>query len=111
VIYGVAGDTGPFDQFGEGSIAFNKQLLDDSQVVMNSKSIEALDIDLNALAKGEPGTLAILILGGTKHLLDGNYSLPNIETVGRAQFASWGRKGGHALDRLNACVAAAPVNP
>jgi len=111
VVYGVAGDTGPFDQFGEGSIAFNKQLLDDPKVVMNAKSVDALDIDLDAFDKGRSGTLAILILGGTKQLLDGNYSLQNIETVGRSQFASWGGKGELAFHRLSACVAAAPINP
>lgn len=109
VVYGVAGDTGPFDQFGEGSIAFNKQLLGDPKVVVNAKGVEALDIDLNASEKY--GTLAILILGGTKHLLNRNYSPQNIETLGRQEFARWGGSEDRALHRLSSCVAVAPVNP
>jgi hypothetical protein len=111
VVYGVAGDTGPFDQFGEGSIAFNRQLLGDPKVVMNAKSVEALDIDLKASEKEKSGTLAILILGGTKQLLDRNYSPQNIEMVGRKEFARWGGSEERALHRLSACVAAAPINP
>jgi hypothetical protein len=38
IAYGIAADTGPFDQFGEGSIAFNQKLLGRSDLVMNSKN-------------------------------------------------------------------------
>src|SRR5262249_36440443 len=35
IAYGIAADTGPFDQFGEGSIAFNQKLLGRSDIIMN----------------------------------------------------------------------------
>jgi hypothetical protein len=106
LVFGVAGDTGPFDQFGEGSIAFNRALLGASGVVMNVKSVNALDIDLSR--RGREGTLAVLILGGTRDLLRGNYSRENIERIGRAQFARW--NGGGDPARLKACIAEAAAN-
>jgi hypothetical protein len=105
IVFGIAGDMGPFDQFGEGSVAFNRALLGSSAVVMNSMNAKALHIDL--ARKGE-GALAILVLGGTRHLLRGDYSRAAIERVGREQFARW--NGGTGLARLKTCIAQAPVN-
>jgi hypothetical protein len=105
VVFGIVGDIGPFDQFGEGSIAFNRSLLEDWSVVMNSKNANALDIDLRDKAER---ALAILVLGGTRDALYGDYSLGNIMRIGIQELASW---GGTDLQRLRACVAAAKVNP
>jgi hypothetical protein len=109
IAYGIAGDTGPYDHFGEGSIAFNKALLDEHKRMENAADVNNLDINL-----AEPGRLhlegasmAVLVLGGTKRLLGGDYSATNIRKVGQAQFKRWSAavSGGEA--RLNACFDAA----
>jgi len=112
IAYGIVADTGPFNQIGEGSIAFNQKLLARSDLIMNLRALESVDIDLGRLERqeGQQGTLAILVLGGTKQLLGGNYSRETIERVGREAFARWsGAAGG--TRRLNACIAQATTNP
>jgi hypothetical protein len=106
VAFGVAGDAGPIEQFGEGSIAFNQILLGKAgEPVINVRDVNALDIDSDFL-KGENATLSILVLGGTKKRLNGNYTRENIERIGREELARW--NGGERLtERLNACVAKA----
>ncbi len=110
--FGIAADTGPFDQFGEGSIAFNQDLLGRSDLVMNDKNLESVDIDLAYLERKEglQGTLAILVLGGTKRLLGGNYSRENVERIGRQEFARWNAGAANGA-RLTACIAQAKTNP
>lgn len=112
LVFGIAADTGPFDQFGEGSIAFNRKLLNDTKFVMNAKSVNDLDIDLNARASGKekPAIMAILILGGTKQLLKENYSAENVEKVGRREFARWTGSAAQAMQRLRSCATAASIN-
>jgi hypothetical protein len=63
----------------------------------------ALDIDSGRV-------ITVLILGGTKRLLNGDYSRSNVETVGRAEFARWGGRGINTTERLNACIARARPN-
>ncbi len=107
VAFGIAADAGPIEQFGEGSIAFNQILRGKAgEPVMNVKDVNALDIDSDFL-KGENATLAILVLGGTKKLLGGNYSRENIERIGREELARWNGGGERLTARLNACVAKA----
>jgi hypothetical protein len=104
IAYGIAGDTGPYDHFGEGSIAFNKALLDQSGPIENAREVDKLDIDL-AEPAGRPGagaSLAVLVLGGTKRLLAGDYSAANIGKIGQAQFRRW-RAGRSGSKRLDAC--------
>src|SRR5882672_3722530 len=36
IAYGITGDTGPYDHFGEASIAFNKALLDEDRAIENA---------------------------------------------------------------------------
>jgi hypothetical protein len=107
--YGIAADTGPFDQFGEGSIAFNQRLLADSKPVMNVKGVYGVDINLKAIArdKEKPAAMAILVLGATRHLFKGDYSPRNVETVARQEFARWGGNAEQAIRRLKACTAVA----
>jgi hypothetical protein len=96
-VFGVAGDNGPVNNFGEASIAFNQALLGRShEKVMNSNGANALDI-------ARP--VSILILGGTKHLLHDDYSRANIEAVGREVLSNW--SGGNPSRRLDACAAQA----
>jgi hypothetical protein len=111
LVFGIAADTGPFDQFGEGSIAFNQRLLGDRKIIMNAKGVNDVDIDLSGVAsKEKPTVLAILVLGATKESLKENYSPRNIDAIARREFAKWG--GGHAqaLERLRSCAELAPVN-
>jgi len=95
IVYGVVGDTGPIAQFGEASVAFNRALLGKSNPIMNDHDVDALDIS--------SAPVTILVLGGTKALLNGDYSVANIETLGRQEFARW--NGGSAgASRLLACA-------
>jgi hypothetical protein len=107
--YGIAADTGPFDQFGEGSIAFNQRLLGDTKAVMNVKGVYGVDIDLKRSARGkeQPAVMAILVLDATKHLLKEDYSVRNVEQIARQEFARWGGGVEPALRRLKACAAVA----
>jgi hypothetical protein len=111
-VYGIAGDTGPFDQFGEGSIAFNQKLLDRSDIIVNSQDLDSVDIDLGQFEQtaGRQGTLAILVLGGTKRLLRGNYSRENVERIGRQEFARWNGGASDGAHRLNACIEQTAIN-
>ena len=113
IVYGIAADTGPFDQFGEGSIAFNQKLLGRSDVIMNAKALNSIDINLASLERkeGRQGTLALLVLGGTKRLLAGNYSREHIERIGREAFARWSGDAASGTRRLDACIAQAKTNP
>jgi len=105
IAFGIAGDAGPIEQFGEGSIAFHLALRGKAgQPVMNVNDVNALDID-PAFLKGENAKLGILVLGGTKKRLNGNYSRENIEKIGREELARWNGGGERLSERLNACVA------
>jgi hypothetical protein len=95
VIYGVVGDTGPVARFGEASIAFNRALLENSDLTMNNPDTGRLEI--------EGTSVAILILGGTKSLLRGDYSQENIDHIGRQEFARWSGDD-HSAKRLDACI-------
>jgi hypothetical protein len=107
IAFGIAGDAGPIEQFGEGSIAFHQALRGMAvEPVMNVRDVNALDIDSDFL-KRENATLAILVLGGTKKRLAGNYSRENIEKIGRDELARWNGGGDGLTQRLNACVAKA----
>lgn len=103
-IFGVVGDAGPAQQFGEASIAFIQGLLGKTgQPVMNSAALNALDIGPEAKV-----SVAILIMGGTKEALGGDYSRANLERVGREQLAAWGDND--PARRLRSCLAQAKVN-
>ena len=98
--YGVAADEGPIGKFGEGSILFNQQLLGKAGAVMNNRGLNALDIDHTPVA--------IVILGGTRDLLKGDFSQGNVERVAKAEFARWGGDA-DPTQRMDACAAAATV--
>lgn len=104
IAYGIAADAGPIEKFGEGSVAFNQILLGQpSKPVMNIDDVNSFHISSDRLKK-ENATLAILVLGGTKQRLNGNYSRENIDKVGRAELARWNGSGADMTARLNACV-------
>jgi hypothetical protein len=101
--YGVAADEGPISKFGEGSALFNQKLLGKSGPVMNVHGLNALDFD--------QANVAILILGGTRDLLKGDFSQSNVESVAKTEFARWGGNA-EPTTRLEACAAVAgPPNP
>jgi hypothetical protein len=83
---------------------------------MNAQSLYSLDIDLARLKKAQgpqgefDGRLAILVLGGTKPLLGGDYSRENVARVGRRALARWNGAGADDTRRLDACIAQAAVN-
>jgi hypothetical protein len=103
VVYGVIADAGPPTQLGEGSIALNASLLGKrGDTVMNVRDVDALDIDGPAVS--------VLVLGGTRDMLKGDYSRRNIEAIGRREFWHWSGADGDPLRRLDACMAQAVVN-
>ncbi|MBI4273547.1 MAG: hypothetical protein HY659_02445 [Rhizobiales bacterium] len=103
VVYGLVADAGPPHQLGEGSVALNAALLGkDGAPVLNMRDTWALDISGPAVA--------VLVLGGTKHLLKGDYSRRNVEAVAKSEFARWNADQGNPLRRLDACMAQAKVN-
>lgn len=104
VAFGIAADAGPIEQFGEASVAFNRILLGQTnKPVMNIDDVNSFHISSDQLKK-ENATLAILVLGGTKQRLDGDYSRENIDKVGRAELARWNGGGADMTARLNACI-------
>jgi hypothetical protein len=109
IAYGIAGDTGPYDHFGEGSIAFNKALLDERRRIEDARDVDSLDIDLAEPRRQhlEGASLAVLLLGGTRRLLGGDYSEANIRKVGEVQLKRWSAAVPGSEGRLNACLDAA----
>jgi hypothetical protein len=107
IAFGIAGDAGPIEQFGEGSIAFNQALRGKAgEPVMNVQEVNALDIDSDFLT-GEGAKLGILVLGGTKKRLGGNYTRENVERIAREELARWNGGSERLTERLSACVAKA----
>jgi hypothetical protein len=96
IVYGIVGDTGPIAQFGEASVAFNRALLGKDKPIMNDHDVDALDINGPAVA--------VLVLGGTKSLLAGDYSPAKIEAVGQQAFSQWSGSTSDPARRLDACV-------
>ena len=107
VVYGIVGDAGPTQSFGEGSIALIQELLGKrGEPVMNSGKLYELDI-----GKESKIIVSILILGGTKELLNGNYTPQNVEAIGREEFKRWGRDNYNPTRRLRSCIAQSNNNP
>lgn len=109
IAYGIAGDTGPYDHFGEASIAFNKALLGQHRSIENAADANRLDINLAEPARLRlaGASMAVLVLGGTKKLLGGDYSAANIRRVGKAQLKRWSAAVAGDARRLHACLNAA----
>ncbi len=51
--------------------------------------------------------MAVLLFGGTRRLLGGDYSEANIRKVGEAQLKRWNAKASGGEGRLDACLDAA----
>ena len=108
LVYGFAAETGPPGQLGEASYAFARMLRKDVPASpANVIDVYRADIGPSWLRRNG-ASLNILVLGGTKALLRGDYSKGNVERVGREQFAKW--SGGANTRRLNACAAGAKEN-
>jgi len=107
VVYGVAADAGPTQSFGEGSVALIQALLGNGGApVVNNDALNRLDI---GTSRGV--TVDILVLGGTKALLQGNYTRSNVETIAKREFEKWNGEGNPPMQRLNSCTAQTGVNP
>lgn len=109
VVYGIVGDIGPFNHFGEGSIAFNKTLLGVQKEIANARDVDSLDIDLASVDQphGPDASLSVLLLGGTRKLLNANFNSPNVRRVGQAQLKQW-RAAASVKERVRACLEVAP---
>lgn len=104
IAFGIAADAGPIEQFGEGSVAFNQILLGQTKKpVINIDDVNSFHISSERLKK-DKAALAILVLGGTKQRLNGDYSRANIDRVGHAELARWNGGGANMTTRLNACL-------
>lgn len=96
-VYGIVADTGSPEAFGEASIAFNRALTQKSAPILTGHDVLALDIH---------APVAVLILGGSKAALKGDYSRQNIEDVGRSEFMRWNNDQMNPARRFDACVRA-----
>ena len=77
-------------------MAFNQALVAKSTPIMNDHDVDTLDIS--------GASVTVLVFGGTKWLLNGNYSRQNIEEVGRAEFARWNGDPSNPSSRVDACI-------
>ena len=97
-VFGIVGDSGPLQKFGEATMAFNWQLQRNSgdirEKIRTYKDVLALDTDTL-----KPQEIPLLVLEHTAPALGGNYSAANIETQARKEFAKWGGE-----ERFKACL-------
>jgi hypothetical protein len=102
IAFGVAGDTGSFDRFGEASIAFNAALLGRSTPPAGGQEVDSLDIRVPG-----DGYLALLAFGGTARLVGKRLSAERVAKVGSKIFSEW--NGGTDLQggRLERCLSTA----
>ena len=107
VVFGIVGDTGPFQKIAEGSVAFNSKLLRRTEPLKNSTDQAAIDIELG---KDHITAMGVLVLGGTAAAFKGDFSADNIAIVGDQLLRRWGA-GQKSTQRLAACLKAAPENP
>lgn len=110
LVFGVVGDLGPPQKFGEASIAFNEGLLNMSVPPMNAKDVDLRDIDLiEEPGQGGIKKMALLVLANTASAFHENYTPANIEAVGRQVLARW-NGAGNPSTRLSRCIDSLPSN-
>jgi hypothetical protein len=97
-VYGIVGDAGPIQQFGEATLAFNWQLHRKNgnirEMVRTYKEAMALDTDML-----RPQDVPMLVLEQTAFALGGDYSQANVEAKAREEFRKWGGE-----TRFKACI-------
>jgi hypothetical protein len=106
VIYGIVGDKGPPFKTAEASIAFNSKMLGRTTPLINAADLDNIDI---ALPTDSIAAMGVLILGGTRGALNGNFTADSIAVVGDRLLKSWSPKR-DPKKRLIDCLEAAPVN-
>jgi Fungal chitosanase of glycosyl hydrolase group 75 len=106
-IYGIVGDKGPPFKTAEASIAFNSKMLGRATPLVNAADLDNIDI---TLPTDHITAMGVLILGGTRVALKGDFTADNIAAVGGRMLKSWSPKR-DARKRLTDCLKAAPVNP
>jgi hypothetical protein len=101
-VFGIVGDAGPLDKFGEATMAFNWQLMGKTGSIREQIRTykDALSLDTDTI---EPHRVSLLVLEGTAPALGGDYSAANIEVRAREAFAEWGGE-----TRFKACLEAMP---
>ncbi len=107
VVYGIVGDRGPPFKMAEASIAFNSRLLGRKTPLINAADQDNIDI---ALPTDHISAMGVLILGGSRAALKGDFSADNIATVGDRLLKVWSPKR-DPKKRLAHCLEAASVNP
>jgi hypothetical protein len=83
-VYGVVGDAGPFNKLGEATIAFNRQLHQNTAGIKTYRAALGLDTD-----KLRPKEINFILFEGSARELKRNYSPANIKRVGEKRFAAW----------------------
>jgi hypothetical protein len=107
IVFGIVGDTGPFYETAEASVAFNSKMLRRTKPLKNATELDDIDIELG---NDHITAMGVLVLGGTASALHGDYSAENIAAVGKRLLTAWSAKQKPA-DRLGACLDSAPLNP
>jgi hypothetical protein len=102
IVFGIAGDTGSFDRFGEASIAFNSALLGRSTPPTGGREVDRLDIK----APGG-GYIALLAFGGTSRLVGKQLSAERIARIGSKIFSEWNVGDNLRGGRLERCLSTA----
>lgn len=105
LVYGIVGDEGPNDRFGEGTIAFNMALRGLDPAPRVGRWAGDGDVVRAAHLEVPSGRLAILILKGTASGVGRDLSRSAITARARTAFSTWG--GGTeaaAKKRLAACL-------
>ncbi len=105
-IFAIVGDIGPPDQFGEASINLLMRARKQTDVPMNGKETNKLDL---SIPNNSIKVLSLLLVGRTGEKIL-NYTPAAITKVGERELAKW---SGNipSFDRLRACAEAAPQNP
>lgn len=104
LVYGVIGDSGPTQSFGEASVSLIQLLKKGALLpVENNRALNSWDIDGTL-------TVTILLLGKTKAVIGKEFTRDAIEKAGRQVLGTWNKSQADILARLRACSSQAPVN-
>jgi hypothetical protein len=107
LIYGIVGDKGPPFKTAEASIAFNSKMLGRTTPLVNAKDLDNVDI---AVPDHGITAMGVMILGGSRAALKGDFTADNIAAVGERLLRGWSSNR-NPKERLADCLKIAPVNP
>jgi hypothetical protein len=105
-VYGIVGDEGPNDKFGEGSMAFNAALRGIPVRPWDSYRDIARNLHIGDRASKKE-TVGLLILRGTGGLTRKDMSTASVERQSRRAFQAWAKGSlAAAQNRFRACLEA-----